>query len=122
MCSLLLDFIPGIFRAIFESLILLTFRVCIPHLSPSPQPSCNKSNWKKKQNKKTKAKTKTKKASGNFCKKILTAAKYTIDVLAHWAENFLLYRKIYYKHEKCKRACDLETAMRTVCENENPLE
>ena len=44
MCSLLLDFIPGIFRAIFESLILLTFRVCIPHLSPSPQPSCNKSN------------------------------------------------------------------------------
>ena len=70
-----LRIIPGIFRAIFESLILLTFRVCIPYLSPSPQPSCNKSNWKKTKQKKTKTKTKTKKASGNFCKKILTAAK-----------------------------------------------
>ena len=76
VCSLLLDFIPGIFRAIFESLILLTFRVCIPHLSPSPQPSCNKSNWKKnKTKKKQKQKRKQKKRRVTFVKKILTAAK-----------------------------------------------
>ena len=63
MCSLLLDFIPGIFRAIFESLILLTFRVCIPHLSPR-RSRLAISQTEKKQNKKNKNKNENKKSVG----------------------------------------------------------
>ena len=69
VCSLLLDFIPGIFRAIFESLILLTFRVCIPICLPRRSRLAISQTEKKQNKKKTKTKTKTKKASGNFCKK-----------------------------------------------------
>ena len=69
MCSLLLDFIPGIFRAIFESLILLTFRVCIPHLSPRRSRLAISQTEKKTKQKKQKQKRKQKKRRVTFVKK-----------------------------------------------------
>ena len=76
VCSLLLDFIPGIFRAIFESLILLTFRVCIPICLPRrSRLAISQTEKKQNKNKKQKQKRKQKKRRVTFVKKILTAAK-----------------------------------------------